>query len=164
MSYFQSGLLLHTCLLKNCPAICDCMHRVSPSTHLHSLLPPGTLTGVSLAQHLHWCGHLLLADLLILLLLGGCLEALPGQCAQVEVHEHVAKRLHVVTATLLCRKMDGKEGSSQNTQMNSSPRDTHPPGYNLKSTTAFTSESLNSSNYVPSNIVFTYKTCAATTQ
>ena len=60
------------------------------STELCSLLPPTTLTGVTFAQHLYRSGHLLLADLLVLLLLGGCLEALPGQGAQVEVHEHVA--------------------------------------------------------------------------
>ena len=58
---------------------------------LNVLFPsPTTLTGVPFAQHLHRSGHLLLADLLVLLLLGGCLEALPGQGAQVEVHEHVA--------------------------------------------------------------------------
>ena len=62
------------------------------STELCSLLPPTTLTGVTFAQHLYRSGHLLLADLLVLLLLGGCLEALPGQGAQVEVHEHVAER------------------------------------------------------------------------
>ena len=54
-------------------------------------LPPSSRDThwVPLAQDLHGCGHLL-ADLLILLFLGGRLEALLGQCAQVEVHKHVA--------------------------------------------------------------------------
>ncbi len=46
-------------------------------------------------------GHLLLADLLVLLLLGGCLQTLPRQAAPQEVHEHVAQRLDVVAPALL---------------------------------------------------------------
>lgn len=48
------------------------------------------LTGVSLAEHLNGGGHFFLADAFILLPLGGGLEPLPGQRAQVEVHENVA--------------------------------------------------------------------------
>lgn len=66
--------------------------------------PPSSrsLTGVAFAQHLDGGGHLLLADAFVLLPLGGGLEALPGQRAQVEVHEDVAQRLQVVPSGLLC--------------------------------------------------------------
>ena len=46
----------------------------------------GGLTGVAFTEHLDGSGHLLLTDPLVLLPLGGGLEALPGQGAQVEVH------------------------------------------------------------------------------
>ena len=61
----------------------------------------GELGGEALAQDLDGRAHLLLADLLVLLLLGGGLEALPGQRAAIEVHAHVAERLHVVASALL---------------------------------------------------------------
>ncbi len=59
------------------------------------------LTGVSSTQHLYWRRKLLLANSLVLLLLGGSLQPLPGQATQVEVHQHVPQRLKVVTTTLL---------------------------------------------------------------
>jgi len=62
------------------------------------------LTGVSFTQDLDGRGHLLLADALVLLPLGGRLEALPGQGAQVEVHEDVAQGLQVITPGLLCSR------------------------------------------------------------
>lgn len=46
-------------------------------------------------------GLLALQDALVLLLLGGGLEALPGQAAAQEVHEHEAQGLNVVAAALL---------------------------------------------------------------
>lgn len=49
------------------------------------------LTGIPSTEHLYWSGELLLADPLVLLLLGGSLQALPWEAAQVEVHQHVAK-------------------------------------------------------------------------
>lgn len=68
----------------------------------HLKAAPSSLTGVPLAEHLDGRGHFLLADAFILLSLGSSLEALPGQRAQVEVHEHVAKGLQVVPSGLLC--------------------------------------------------------------
>jgi len=50
-----------------------------------------------LAQALEACFHLLLADLLVLLLLGGCLQPLPGQAASQEVHEYIPQALQVIT-------------------------------------------------------------------
>lgn len=61
-----------------------------------------SLTRVSLAEHLDRCGHFLLTDAFILLPLCGSLESLPGQRAQVEVHEYVAQGLQVVPSGLLC--------------------------------------------------------------
>mmetsp|Transcript_49756 Transcript_49756/g.158932 ORF Transcript_49756/g.158932 Transcript_49756/m.158932 type:complete len:260 (-) Transcript_49756:839-1618(-) len=58
-----------------------------------------------LAENLDGGGHLLLADLLILLLLGGRLEPLPGQAAAEEVHEHVPQGLEVVATALLDTQM-----------------------------------------------------------
>jgi len=48
---------------------------------------------------------LLLTNFLVLLLVGGSLEALPGQTAAEEVHEHVAEGLEIVTTGLLPAKM-----------------------------------------------------------
>lgn len=61
----------------------------------------GEVDGKALAEHLDGRGHLLLADLLVFLLLGGCLEPLPGQRAAQEVQQHVAKGLNVIPAALL---------------------------------------------------------------
>ena len=61
----------------------------------------GELGRVSFAEDLDGRRHLLLADLLILLLLGRCFESLPRQSSTVEVHQDVAKRLHVVSSGLL---------------------------------------------------------------
>ena len=50
-----------------------------------------TLTWEVDAERLDGRGHFLLADLFVLLSLGGSLQALPGQTAQVEVHQHIAQ-------------------------------------------------------------------------
>lgn len=61
-----------------------------------------SLTRVSFAKNLDGCGHFLLTDSFILLSLGSGLEALPGEGAQVEVHEDITERLQVITSGLLC--------------------------------------------------------------
>jgi NAD(P)H-hydrate repair Nnr-like enzyme with NAD(P)H-hydrate epimerase domain len=58
-------------------------------------------TWVVLAEQLNGSGHFLLADLVILALLGVGLQTLPRQRAAIEVHEHETKRLEIITATLL---------------------------------------------------------------
>lgn len=60
------------------------------------------LTWVSLAEHFDGGGHFLLTDSFILLPLGGGLESLPGQRAQVKVHEDIAEGLQVISSRLLC--------------------------------------------------------------
>lgn len=62
------------------------------------------LTWVSFAQNFNRSGHFLLTDSLILLSLCGSLQTLPWQRAQVEVHEHIAKRLQVISSGLLCER------------------------------------------------------------
>ena len=62
------------------------------------------LTWISSTEHLHRSGHLFLGDPFVLLFLGGCLQPLPGEVPQVEVHQHVAQGLQVVSAALLCRR------------------------------------------------------------
>jgi len=57
------------------------------------------------AENFNWCRHLLLADLLVLLLLGCGLEPLPRQTSSVEIHENVAQALHIVTSALLNSKV-----------------------------------------------------------
>lgn len=72
------------------------------------------LTRVPFAEHLNGRGHLLLADPLVLLALGGSLEALPGQRAQVEIHEHVAQALQVIATALFCgKKLHGARSERQ---------------------------------------------------
>mmetsp|Transcript_39474 Transcript_39474/g.118192 ORF Transcript_39474/g.118192 Transcript_39474/m.118192 type:complete len:278 (+) Transcript_39474:153-986(+) len=59
------------------------------------------LAGEVLAENLNRRGHLLLHDLLVLLLLGVCLQALPGQAPPVEVHQHITHGLQVIATALL---------------------------------------------------------------
>jgi hypothetical protein len=61
----------------------------------------GKFVGESTAENLGRCGHLLLHDAVVLLLLGGSLETLPWKRATAEVEHDISERLHVVTARLL---------------------------------------------------------------
>lgn len=74
----------------------------------------GKLRWVSFTQDFNRSGHFLLADSLILLSLCGSLQTLPWQRAQVEVHEHIAKRLQVISSGLLYAQVgvDGSVASS----------------------------------------------------
>ena len=63
------------------------------------------LRGESLAERLHRCRHLLLADLIVLLFLVPRLQTLPRERSAQEVHEDVPERLHVVAAALLNAQM-----------------------------------------------------------
>lgn len=68
------------------------------------------LVGETAAQQVSGCGHLLLHDPVVLLLLGSSLETLPRQRATEEVHEHVGERLQIVPAGLFDTQMsvDGR--------------------------------------------------------
>jgi hypothetical protein len=59
----------------------------------------------SAAQLVGVRGLLALQDALVLLLLGGGLQALPGQAAAQEVHQHEAQGLDVVAPALLDAQM-----------------------------------------------------------
>lgn len=61
----------------------------------------GELIGKATAQDLGRSSHLLFHDTVVLLLLGGSLETLPGQGATTEVEHDVAQRFHVISAGLL---------------------------------------------------------------
>jgi hypothetical protein len=61
----------------------------------------GELVGEASAENFSWGSHLLLHDAIVLLLLGGSLEALPRKGATAEVKHNVSERLHVITARLL---------------------------------------------------------------
>jgi len=62
-------------------------------------------TGKALGELLDRRRLLLLADLLVLLLVGGRLEALPREAAAQEVHEDVPERLEVVSPALLAAEV-----------------------------------------------------------
>jgi hypothetical protein len=62
------------------------------------------------AKQVGWCRHLLFHDAIILLFLGGGLEALPGKSPTEEVHEDVGKRFKIVSAGLFNTEM-GVDGS-----------------------------------------------------
>ena len=64
---------------------------------------------MSLAKLFNWSGEFFLADLLVFLLFGLCLDPLPGDPFE-EVDEDVAYGLHVVSAGLLNAKV-GVDGS-----------------------------------------------------
>lgn len=61
----------------------------------------GKLVGEATAEKVRGCGHLLLHDPVILLLLCGGLETLPGERTTEEIHEDVSKGFEVVAASLL---------------------------------------------------------------
>ena len=62
----------------------------------------GKLIREAATEHFGGRGHLLLHDPVVLLLLGGGLETLPGQRATAEVEHDIAERLHVITTGLFC--------------------------------------------------------------
>jgi hypothetical protein len=62
----------------------------------------GELIGEATAEDLGGCGHLLLHDAVVLLLLGRRLQALPRETATAEVEHDVTEGLHVITTRLLC--------------------------------------------------------------
>lgn len=98
----------YTSLTRTFPSltrISPSLTRISPS--LTRIAP--SLTRISPAQDFHRRGHLLFANSFVLLFLCGSFQALPGQISQVEIHHHVAQRLKVISATLLCvEKGEGK--------------------------------------------------------
>lgn len=115
---WDSGRKLGTCsgVMAGKSSICQVSHLplqepapATPRGILHARAA-WTLTGVAFAEDLNGRGHLLLADPLVLLAFGGCLEALPGQGAQVEVHEHVAQALQVISTALLCTRRTHSKG------------------------------------------------------
>ena len=53
---------------------------------LKKITSVGSRTGISSTEHLHRSGEFLFTDSLVLLLLGGSLQALPWEATQVEVH------------------------------------------------------------------------------
>src|SRR5690606_30453616 len=61
----------------------------------------GKLVGEAPAENLGGSGHLLLHDTVVLLLLGGSLQALPWKGATAEVEHDIAEGLHIVSARLL---------------------------------------------------------------
>jgi hypothetical protein len=65
----------------------------------------GEFLGEALAEILDSSGLLLLTDLLILLLVGSSLQALPGEAATKEVQENVAKSFEIVSTGLLASQM-----------------------------------------------------------
>jgi hypothetical protein len=65
----------------------------------------GKLVREATAKDLGRCGHLLLHDAVVLLLLGSSLQTLPGKGATAEVEHDVAQRLHIVTSRLLNTQM-----------------------------------------------------------
>lgn len=58
------------------------------------------LTGIPFAQILDCRRLLLLADLFVLLLVGGSLKSLPGKAPAQEVHENVTQRLEIISSRL----------------------------------------------------------------
>lgn len=62
-------------------------------------------TREAIAQVLDGSRLLLLSNLLVLLLVGSSLEALPRQSTSEEVHENVAEGLEVIATRLLASKM-----------------------------------------------------------
>ena len=82
-------------------------------------------TREAITQVLDGSSLLLLANLLVLLLVGRSLEALPWQSAAEEVHEDVSERLEIIATRLLASKMcvDTHVSSSSRQRLALSVRD-----------------------------------------
>jgi hypothetical protein len=63
------------------------------------------LVGESATEKISGSSHFLLHDAVVLLLLGGSLEALPRKRPAEEVHQHICQRLKVIAAGLLNTQM-----------------------------------------------------------
>jgi len=74
----------------------------------------GELVGEATAEEIGRCGHLLLHDPVVLLLLCSGLETLPRERATEEIHKNVSERFEVVAARLFNTQMsvDGGVASS----------------------------------------------------
>lgn len=66
---------------------------------------PGIPTRETITQILDRSGLLLLANLLILLLVGSSLQTLPRQTAAKEIHEYVAEGLQIISPRLFATKV-----------------------------------------------------------
>jgi len=75
----------------------------------------GELVGEATAEDLGGSGHLLLHDTIVLLLLGGSLQTLPGKGATAEVKHNVAQGFHVVTTGLLNTQVSVDAGVTSST-------------------------------------------------
>lgn len=75
----------------------------------------GELVGEATAENLGGSGHLLLHDTVVLLLLSGSLQTLPGQRATAEVKHNIAQRLHVITTGLLDTQVSVDTGVTSGT-------------------------------------------------
>lgn len=58
------------------------------------------LVGESSAEEIGGRSHLFLHDAVVLLLLGSCLEALPGKSPTQEIHEDISERFEIIAASL----------------------------------------------------------------
>ena len=74
----------------------------------------GELLREALAERIDLGAQLLLADLLVLLLLGGGPKPLPGEHSTVEVHQYVPEGLEVVPSGLLCRIVEKTKTKTKN--------------------------------------------------
>lgn len=74
----------------------------------------GELVGEATAKKIGGCGHLLLHNPVIFLLLGSSLETLPRERATEEVHENISERFEIIAASLLDTQVsvDGSVTSS----------------------------------------------------
>jgi hypothetical protein len=75
----------------------------------------GEFVGEATTENLGGSGHLLLHDTVVLLLLSGSLQTLPGQRATAEVKHHVTQGLHVVTTRLLDTQVGVDTGVTSST-------------------------------------------------
>lgn len=70
-------------------------------------------TWIAFAEDFDGSRHFLFADALVFLSLGGGFEALPGQRAQVEIHEDVAQGLQVIPSGLFCKQSGDSQSEMQ---------------------------------------------------
>jgi hypothetical protein len=75
----------------------------------------GELVGEATAENLGGSGHLLLHDTVVLLLLSGSLQTLPGQRTTAEVKHNVTQGLHVITTGLLDTQVSVDTGVTSGT-------------------------------------------------
>lgn len=107
--YIQSGariiFKLEMQQKTQCHVNVNCTEKLALKPIHNPAISDNKLTRVSFTQNLNGCRHFLFTDAFVFLSLCGCLQSLPGEGAQVKIHEYIAQGLQVISARLFYKSI-----------------------------------------------------------